>query len=111
MEQQLTAEELRLVRMMRALGNPTRFRILKILARRRACVCGEIVDCVPLAQSTVSQHLKVLKEVGLIQGTIQGPAICYCLDGKGVSWLKGQCREAFGALYEGCCTDSPDTDC
>jgi len=103
MEQRLTTEEVRLVRMMRALGNSTRFHILKILAQRRTCICGEIVDCVPLAQSTVSQHLKVLKEAGLIQGTIQGPATCYCLDGEGLSWLAQQCNRSFGSLFEGCC--------
>ena len=103
MEQQLTSDEVRLVKMMRALGNPTRFHILKILAQRRVCICGQIVDCVPLAQSTVSQHLKVLKEAGLIQGTIQGPATCYCIDGEGLSWLREQCGQAFGWLLEGCC--------
>jgi len=103
MEQQLTTEELRLVKMMRALGSSTRFHILKVLAQRRACICGEIVDCVPLAQSTVSQHLKVLKEAGLIQGTIQGPATCYCLDGEGLRWLGEQCARVFGALSDGCC--------
>jgi len=103
MEQTLTADEMRLVKMMRALGNPTRFHILKVLAQRRTCICGEIVDCVPLAQSTVSQHLKVLKEAGLIQGTIQGPATCYCLDGEGLSWLEEQSHQYFSELLEGCC--------
>lgn len=102
MEQTLTAEEVRLIRMMRALGNPTRFHILKVLAQRITCICGEIVDCVPLAQSTVSQHLKVLKEAGLIRGTIQGPATCYCLDGEGLSWLKEQSHQYLAELLEGC---------
>jgi ArsR family transcriptional regulator len=102
-EKPLTAEELRLVKTLRALGNPTRFHILKVLAQRRTCICGEIVDCVPLAQSTVSQHLKVLKDVGLIQGTIQGPATCYCLDGEGLAWLREQCGQYLEALLEGCC--------
>jgi len=64
----------------RALGHPARLAILRVLAARDSCVCGEIVDELPLAQSTVSQHLKVLKEAGLIQGTISGPRTCYCLD-------------------------------
>jgi ArsR family transcriptional regulator len=60
------------------LGIPTRLRILPLLAQRD-CVCGEVVDDLPLAQATVSQHLKVLKEAGLIVGRIEGPTVCYCL--------------------------------
>ncbi len=63
-----------------ALAHPARLRILEILARRGTCICGEIVEVVPLAQSTVSQHLKVLKEAGLVRGTIDGRKSCYCLD-------------------------------
>lgn len=63
-----------------ALAHPARVRILRILLARQACVCGELVDQLPLAQSTVSQHLKILKESGLIQGEIDGPKVCYCID-------------------------------
>ena len=63
----------------KALGHPARVKILRILARRRECLCGEIVDELPLAQSTVSQHLKILKEAGLVRGTVDGPRVCYCL--------------------------------
>jgi predicted transcriptional regulator len=63
-----------------ALAHPARIAILRALAQRQSCVCGEIVSDLPLAQSTVSQHLKVLKEAGLIQGTVSGPSTCYCLD-------------------------------
>ena len=66
-------------RVFRALGHPARLAILRLLAERRSCVCGDIVDELPLAQSTVSQHLKVLKEAGIIVGEIDGPAVCYCL--------------------------------
>ncbi len=83
----LTDEERRLVVMLKALGNPTRLAILKRLAERRQCICGEIVAATPLAQSTVSQHLKVLKEAGLIQGEVDGPATCYWLDTEGLTWL------------------------
>jgi ArsR family transcriptional regulator, arsenate/arsenite/antimonite-responsive transcriptional repressor len=62
----------------RALGHPVRVRILRLLLSRESCFCGEIVDQLPLAQATVSQHLKVLKEAGLIQGEIDGPRTCYC---------------------------------
>jgi ArsR family transcriptional regulator len=64
----------------RALGHPARVQILRLLVRRESCVCGDIVDELPLAQSTVSQHLKVLKEAGLIRGEIDGPRVCYCVE-------------------------------
>ncbi len=68
-----------LARLARALAHPARVRIIRLLEARSACVCGELVEALPLAQSTVSQHLKVLKEAGLIQGEIDGPRVCYCL--------------------------------
>lgn len=71
-------EELALVA--KAVGHAARVQILRLLVRRTACVCGDIVDELPLAQSTVSQHLKVLKEAGLIKGEIDGPRVCYCID-------------------------------
>lgn len=63
----------------KALGHPARVKILRLLARKRECLCGEIVHELPLAQSTVSQHLKILKEAGLVRGTVDGPRVCYCL--------------------------------
>lgn len=69
-----------LARLAWALAHPARVRILQLLVRRQACVCGEIVDELPLAQSTVSQHLKILKEAGLIEGQIDGPKVCYCVN-------------------------------
>ena len=64
----------------KALGHPARLQIVEHLKRTDRCVCGEIVDMLPLAQSTVSQHLKCLKEAGLIIGTVEGPRTCYCVD-------------------------------
>ncbi len=64
----------------KALGHPTRVKIVRILIRKNACVCGDIVDELPLAQSTVSQHLKVLKDAGLIRGDVDGPRVCYCIE-------------------------------
>lgn len=64
----------------KAIAHPARIAILRLLAARGTCICGEIVDGLPLSQSTVSQHLKALKEAGLIRGTIEGPRTCYCLD-------------------------------
>lgn len=68
-----------LVGMFKALGHPARLRIVQLLSERQTCVCSEVVDELPLAQATVSQHLKVLKEAGIITGEIQGPAVCYCI--------------------------------
>lgn len=64
----------------RALAHPARVRIISLLLRRDSCVCGEIVDEIPLAQSTVSQHLKVLREAGLIEGEVDGPRVCYWIN-------------------------------
>jgi ArsR family transcriptional regulator len=86
----MPAEKLRLARMLKALGNPVRFQIVETLAERQMCITAEIVETTPLAQSTVSQHLKVLKEAGLIRGEIEGPATCYCLDPENILWLKNQ---------------------
>ena len=63
----------------KAVGHPTRVAILRLLTRKNACICGEIVEELPLAQSTVSQHLKVLKQSGLVQGEVDGPTVCYCV--------------------------------
>ncbi len=74
------ASDVELARLARALAHPARVRIVRLLARRGECVCGQIVLDLPLAQATVSQHLKVLKEAGLVRGTVDGPRVCYCLD-------------------------------
>lgn len=73
-------KESRLAEIAKALSHPARVKILKILAATNACMCGEIVDMLPLSQATVSQHLKELKRVGLIKGEIDGPKVCYCID-------------------------------
>src|SRR5512137_179463 len=77
-----------LAQLAKALGHPARVQIMRLLVRRDACVCGDIVDELPLAQSTVSQHLKVLKDAGLIRGEISGPRTCYCLEPRTVRRLK-----------------------
>ena len=97
----LTQDEERLAKMLKALGNPVRFQIVQILAEKQACITGEIVEFTTLAQSTVSQHLKVLREAGLIAGDVDGPATCYCLDSNGLGWLKDQ----IGAWLPSCCAD------
>lgn len=87
-QEPLSPEKQRLARMLKALGNPVRFQIVEFLASRTSCITGDIVQNTPLAQSTVSQHLKVLREAGLIQGETEGPATCYCLNADGFRWLK-----------------------
>ena len=85
----------RVARMMKALGHPARVAILRALAER-ACICGELVEVLPLAQSTVSQHLRVLREAGWITGEIDGPRTCYMLDTASV----GELRSVLGPLLE-----------
>lgn len=82
----LTADEL--AKLAWAIAHPARVQILRLLIGRDACMCGEIVSCLPLAQSTVSQHLKILKESGLIQGEVDGPKVCYCVNEKSLKRLK-----------------------
>lgn len=89
----------KLARMLKALGNPVRFQIIQTLAERQVCITQEIVATTPLAQSTVSQHLKVLREAGLIHGEIEGPATCYCLNPENIKWLKDQIEK----WLPGCC--------
>jgi ArsR family transcriptional regulator, arsenate/arsenite/antimonite-responsive transcriptional repressor len=84
----LSDDENELADLAKALGHPARVRILNVLIERNACVCGDIVEVIPLAQSTVSQHLKQLKESGLIQGEIDGPRVCYCIDTARLKRLK-----------------------
>lgn len=71
-----------------AIAHPARVKILRLLLSRQACVCGEIVEEMPLAQSTVSQHLKILKESGLVQGEVDGPKVCYCINPEKLVELK-----------------------
>ena len=82
-----------LVAMLRAVANPIRYRILQILKERGECQCAPLGDALPIAQSTLSQHLKVLREAGLIRGTVTGPSICYCRDEEQIAWLKEHIQE------------------
>ena len=89
------AEQERLVQMFKALGNPTRFEIVKFLVTHPQCITGDIVDYMPIAQATVSQHLKVLKDAGWIEGITQGPATNYCLHNGNITWFKSKVGEIF----------------
>jgi len=92
-------EEIELAEIAKALAHPARIKILKILIDKNVCMCGQIVDLLPLAQATVSQHLKELKKAGLIQGEIEGPKTCYCLDNDTLQ----KAKEAFGSLFSKIC--------
>jgi ArsR family transcriptional regulator len=87
----------------KALGHPARIAILKILAQRNTCFCGDITEIIPLAQSTVSQHLKALKTAGLIKGEVEGVRTCYCLNPDGVKELKSLLSELSDELVRTCC--------
>lgn len=108
---ELTREETRLAAMLKALGNPVRFRIMQYLADKQMCITGDIVEFTTLAQSTVSQHLKVLREAGLIEGEVEGPATCYCISTEGMQFLKNQidrwlpncCTPEQGTAESNCC--------
>jgi len=80
--------DVELAKMAKALGHPARVAILRLLIARNECICGEICDQIPLAQSTISQHLKMMKEAGLIQGEVDGPRICYCVNPGKLKQLK-----------------------
>jgi len=87
----------------KALGHPARIAILKLLAQRDTCFCGDITEVLPLAQSTVSQHLKALKAAGLITGEVEGVRTCYCLNPDGVKELKNLLSELTEELLNTCC--------
>ena len=94
-------EDIFLADLAKALAHPVRIKILKILNEQNVCMCGDIVDLLPLAQSTISQHLKELKRVGLIKGNIEGPKICYCINEK----ILNKARKSFTTLFSqmSCC--------
>ncbi|GIV35960.1 MAG: transcriptional regulator [Cyclobacteriaceae bacterium] len=91
-----TEAEVELAKLAKALAHPARISIIRLLINKKNCICGEIVDELPLSQSTVSQHLRELKEAGLIKGNITGTRVCYCIDEK--SWRKA--KKLFGELFE-----------
>jgi DNA-binding transcriptional ArsR family regulator len=78
--EEFTVKDNKIAKYAKALAHPARVAILQILIKKQACICGDIVDELPLSQSTVSQHLKELKAAGLIKGDIDGAKVCYCID-------------------------------
>jgi ArsR family transcriptional regulator len=99
-------KELSVAKYAKALSHPARVAILLLLLKKQNCICGDIVEELPLSQSTVSQHLKELKETGLIKGDIDGVSVCYCIDEK--EWKKaGSLLNSFMEMFKGnkaeCC--------
>lgn len=81
-KEEFTVKDNKIAAYAKALSHPARVAILQLLIKKQSCICGDIVDELPLSQSTVSQHLKELKEAGLIKGDIDGAKVCYCIDEK-----------------------------
>ena len=100
-KEDFTQEIIDLADAAKALSHPARIQILKILSDMDVCMCGDIVGLLPLAQSTVSQHLKELKRVGLIQGDIDGPKVCYCVNSTVVFKVLSQIQNLLNQLSNG----------
>ncbi len=101
-----SSKELTLAKYAKAFSHPARVAILNVLLKKQSCICGDIVEELPLSQSTVSQHLKELKEAGLIKGDIDGVSVCYCIDEK--KWKKASVLlNGFMEMFKGnkadCC--------
>jgi ArsR family transcriptional regulator, arsenate/arsenite/antimonite-responsive transcriptional repressor len=103
-EGRFDSDDERLAMRLKALAHPARLRIVDLLAARGTCVCGEIVDVLPLAQATVSQHLKILKEAGLLQGTIDSPRSCYCLNATAIAEVRRALEARLARVENSCCS-------
>ncbi len=99
-KEEFSKKEQDLAAFAKALAHPARIAILKVLAQRNECICGEIVEVLPLAQSTISQHLKELKTAGLIDGAIDGPRSCYCINWKAFEKFNTEFSSLFNKLKD-----------
>jgi DNA-binding transcriptional ArsR family regulator len=97
-KEEFSNKEQSLAAFAQAISHPARIAILNVLAKKNECICGEIVEILPLAQSTVSQHLKELKNAGLIDGTIDGPRSCYCINWKAFEKFNNEFNSLFDNL-------------
>lgn len=103
--EEFTVKQNKIAKYMKALAHPARIAILEVLLRKDNCICGDIVEDLPLSQSTVSQHLKELKDAGLIKGEVEGAKVCYCIDELEWNNAKAYLTTLFGS-YAGkksCC--------
>ncbi|MGN6532617.1 MAG: ArsR/SmtB family transcription factor [Ginsengibacter sp.] len=103
--EEFSIKDNRIANYAKALAHPARIAILKLLIQNQSCICGDIVDELPLSQSTVSQHLKELKQSGLIKGDIDGARVCYCIDEKEWKAAKERMDQLFDSYKENgnCC--------
>ena len=104
--EEFSVRDNRIAEFAKALAHPARIAILRILIQRNACICGDLVDDLPLSQSTVSQHLKTLKDEGLIKGEIEGTKVCYCIDEKAWKEAAQYFSDFTGLIFQktgGCC--------
>ena len=97
-KEEFTQKEQALANFAKAIAHPARLAILKVLAQQNECICGKIVEVLPLAQSTISQHLKELKKAGLIDGAVDGPRSCYCIDWKAFEKFNTEFNGLFNQL-------------
>ena len=100
---EFTTKDNKLAKYAKALAHPARVAILQFLAKKQICICGDIVEEIPLSQSTVSQHLKELKAAGLIKGDIEGAKVCYCIDEKEWKAAKESLNKLFDSFKGNCC--------
>ena len=109
-KESFSTKEQALAEFAKALAHPARIAILKLLAQKNECICGEIVEILPLAQSTVSQHLKELLNAGLISGSVDGPRSCYCINWKAFEKFNTEFSFLFNKLKlkneKACCSPS-----
>lgn len=96
--EEFTAADQKLANLSKAMSHPARIAILRVLAQRNTCICGEIVEVLPLAQATVSQHLKELLNAGLIKGTVDGKKSCYCINWETFVEFSSEFNALFGEL-------------
>lgn len=97
-KEEFSSREQSLAAFAKAISHPARIAILNVLAKKNECICGEIVEILPLAQSTVSQHLKELKTAGLIDGTVDGPRSCYCINWRAFEKFNNEFNSLFDTL-------------
>ena len=100
---EFTTKHNNLAKYAKALAHPARIAILQLLIKKQTCICGDIVDELPLSQSTVSQHLKELKDAGLIKGDIEGAKVCYCIDEKEWKTAQQSINKLFDSYKGNCC--------
>ena len=98
-----TEQQNRVAQICKAIGHPARIAILEQLLKRSSCICGDLVESLPLAQATVSQHLKELKHAGLIRGNIDGTSVCYCIDPEGWDLASTLLDDMFSKFKPGNC--------